>query len=393
MKVTFVANFMNHHQLPFCNEMQKLTDGEFTFVAFEPLAHECKQLGYEDMNALPFVIRAYENEKEYNRALEKILNDDMVIFGTCPDEVVAKREKTGKPFVIYSERFFKKGTYRRFIPITYKKIYNRLLRYEKSNASVICSSAYLPYDIKLLGKKFKTYKWGYFPEAKRYDDVEQLIQLKHPASILWVARFIQLKHPEAIISTAKRLKEDGYNFKLTMIGRGKLEDKMHNLVSRYGLEDNVIFTGSMSPDEVRKHMEKSSVFAFTSDQNEGWGAVINEAMNSGCAVVASHAVGSVPFLVRHGENGLVYRSGDNKDLYQKIKYCFDHPEECHRMGREAYKTMTAMWCPENATERLYRIFEAKVNNAPEPVYNDGPVSIAEVIKPKYKGEKYDKIKG
>ena len=89
MKVTFVANFMNHHQLPFGNEMQKLTDDEFTFVAFEPLPLEQNRLGYEDMNALPFIIRTYEGESEYKRALEKILNDDMVIFGSCPNSILA----------------------------------------------------------------------------------------------------------------------------------------------------------------------------------------------------------------------------------------------------------------------------------------------------------------
>ncbi|MBR5500052.1 MAG: hypothetical protein IKV74_00835, partial [Clostridia bacterium] len=109
MKVTFVANFMNHHQLPFCWEMQKLTNDNFTFVAFEPLAVEQRDLGYADMNMEPFVIRAYENETEYRKSLEKILNDDIVIFGSCPNNVVAERNATGRPFVIYSERFFKKG--------------------------------------------------------------------------------------------------------------------------------------------------------------------------------------------------------------------------------------------------------------------------------------------
>ena len=36
---------------------------------------------------------------------------------------------------------------------------------------------------------------------------------------------------------------------------------------------------------------------------EGWGAVVNEAMNSGCAVVADHMIGAAPWLIRQGENG------------------------------------------------------------------------------------------
>ena len=62
-------------------------------------------------------------------------------------------------------------------------------------------------------------------------------------------------------------------------------------------------------------MEKTGIFLFTSDRQEGWGAVLNEAMNSGCAVVASHLIGAVPFLKKKKKNGLVYSSGDRKTLF------------------------------------------------------------------------------
>lgn len=393
MKVTFVANFMNHHQLPFSLEMQRLTDGGYTFVAFDPLAEEQRNLGYYDMNALPFVIRAYENDAEYNRAMDVILNDDMVIFGSCPDEVVAKRAATGKPFIIYSERFFKKGTYRRFIPITYKKIYNRLLRYENHDVSIICSSAYLPYDIKLLRKKFDIYKWGYFPQTNEYD-LEKLIDKKkanEKVNILWVARFIKLKHPEAAVAVAEKLKKDGYDFTLNMVGIGPLEEEIKASIKEKGLEDYVKLLGSTTPEGVREEMDKADIFLFNSDFHEGWGAVMNESMNSACAVIASHAIGSVPFLIDNGKNGFVYENGNIEDLYKKVKYLCDNPEKRVEMGKAAYETITKQWCAENATQRLYNIIKAKVEKTEEPVYKDGPCSKAEIIMPKYRKGNYDKI--
>ena len=76
--------------------------------------------------------------------------------------------------------------------------------------------------------------------------------------------------------------------------------------------------GAMPPEEVRRHMEKADIYLFTSDFNEGWGAVLNESMNSGCAVVASHAIGSVPFLIKNGENGLIYENGNQLDLEKQV---------------------------------------------------------------------------
>ena len=46
MKVTFFSNFLNHHQLPFCLAMCKLTDNNFTFVATEKIPQERLDMGY-----------------------------------------------------------------------------------------------------------------------------------------------------------------------------------------------------------------------------------------------------------------------------------------------------------------------------------------------------------
>lgn len=385
MTVTFVSNFMNHHQLPFSEEMLRLTGGGYTAVVTKPAPEARLKLGYADMNKLPFVMRAYDSEESYRACLDKILNDDMVIFGSCPDEFVYRRAQTGKPFLIYSERFFKKGTYRRFIPVTYKKIYDRMLKHEGENVSIICSSAYLPYDLQLLKKNFRIYKWGYFPQTNEYE-LNALFSQKTGEKIrlLWVGRFISWKHPEDAVAVAQRLKKDGYSFELDMVGDGPMMEKLHALIEKKGLSEEVRLTGAKSPDEVRTYMERANIFMFTSDYNEGWGAVMNEAMNSGCAVVASHAVGSVPFLVRHGENGLVYRSGDVNDLYSCVKSLCDAPARREALGKAAYETVTGEWSAATATERLYSIMEAKVNGCAEPVYQDGPCSVAQVILPKYK---------
>ena len=46
VKVTFFSNFLNHHQLPFCIAMDRLTEGQFTFVATTPVPQERLKMGY-----------------------------------------------------------------------------------------------------------------------------------------------------------------------------------------------------------------------------------------------------------------------------------------------------------------------------------------------------------
>ena len=105
-------------------------------------------------------------------------------------------------------------------------------------------------------------------------------------------------------------------------------------------------------------MEAADIFLFTSDFNEGWGAVLNEAMNSACAVVASHAIGSVPFLLHEGENGLIYKNGDENGLLDRVVQLIEQPEMRKRLGRKAYQTLTEQWNAEIAAERFLQLSEA-----------------------------------
>ncbi len=73
------------------------------------------------------------------------------------------------------------------------------------------------------------------------------------------------------------------------------------------------------PEEVRAAMERSEIYLVTSDRKEGWGAVVNEAMNSGCAVVADHMIGAAPWLIRQGENGWMYRDGEEQELFRTVE--------------------------------------------------------------------------
>ena len=43
-------------------------------------------------------------------------------------------------------------------------------------------------------------------------------------------------------------------------------------------------------------------------------------MNSACVPIASHSIGSTPYLIDNGVNGFIYQDGNEEDLYSKIKF-------------------------------------------------------------------------
>lgn len=376
MKLTFLSNYYSHHQAPVCELWHKLTDDNFTFVATEELTQERKDLGWSHYEDIPFILQC--NDENENKVATEIADSDVVILGNAPLAMVSDRLNDKKLVFKYSERVFKSG-------YDYKKWFGRLYTYWKNYGKhkslyLLSASAYTTVDFAMHGTFLgKSYKWGYFPKTNHYD-LESLMSGKKTNKILWCGRFLDWKHPEAAINVAERLKKDGYDFELDFIGTGELAESLEKEVFESGLSDCVRFLGSMTPDRVRTNMEKAGIFLFTSDFSEGWGAVLNESMNSGCAVVASHAIGSVPFLVKHRENGVIYKNGDIDDLYCKVKALLDDVNEQKRMGENAYRTITGLWNAEVAAERFIRFADEIKAHGTCDLYADGPCSKAKVIK-------------
>lgn len=357
-RFVFVSNYLNHHQIPFCNAMYKLWEGSFAFVQTEPMEQERVQMGWGSRTGQPYLKLYYEEPMECRTLIAEA---EVVLFGGCDDEnYIEERLEQGRPVVRYSERLYKTGQWKAISPRGLKKKYHDHTRHRKSPVYLLCAGAYVPSDFSIIrAYSGKMFCWGYFPETKRYD-VEELLAGKGGREqgipyLLWAARMIDWKHPELPLETAKYLKEKGHAFHMDVIGGGDMEEQIKAMRAEYGLESEVSLPGFMPPEQVRTYMERADIFLITSDRQEGWGAVVNEAMNSGCAVLADHMVGAAPYLIEDGENGLIYRDGDKGELFALAERLVTDRELCARLGRKAYQTITETWNAENAAKSLTQL--------------------------------------
>lgn len=369
--VVFISNYFNHHQKPFSNEMYRILGDGYKFLEVGKMGDFRKELGYKE-EYLPYVYPCSIVSNNLSKFIKLINEADVVIIGSTVEKLIKERRKQKRLIFRYSERPLKNGNE----PLKYIP---RLIKWKKQNPArypiyMLCASAYTASDYAKFGLfKNKCYKWGYFTELKTYDDLEQLIDDKIPGSLIWVGRFIEWKHPEIPIKIAKALKDDGYSFQLSMIGNGPLLDAAKELASRLELENEVRFLGAMSNDEVRKNMEKSEIFLFTSNKKEGWGAVLNEAMNSACVPVASVSIGSVPYLISDNQNGLLWQEERSLDeLLSKVKLLLDNQEKRKIIAKNAYNTIIGKWNGKEAAKRLLELSVSLINKEDEPLYDDGP---------------------
>lgn len=381
MKIAYFSNYFNHHQKPFADAMNAIPGVEYIFVCTTGIPEFRKKLGYQEMTA-PYVLDATLSNENKQKAIELALNADVAIFGGGKAvDYIPMRLKTGKLTFNTSERRLKRGLINAFSPNFIKHLmiyfrYGRITPYY-----MLSCSAFTANDFNLFGAFVdRCYKWAYFTKVQEID-IESVLARKRQkvCRIMWCSRFIDWKHPELCIELAKRLKIDGHDFEINMYGNGPQLEKYQTLVVNEGLKGYVNILGNRNNDEILAAMQEHNIFLFTSDQNEGWGAVANEAMSNGCTIVGSDKIGAIPFLVKDDTNGKIFKSMDANSLYRAVKDLINDRDQCENLAKNAYISMRDTWCPENAARNLFALIDHLVNQKNYTII-DGPCSKAEPMK-------------
>jgi glycosyltransferase involved in cell wall biosynthesis len=181
---------------------------------------------------------------------------------------------------------------------------------------------------------------------------------------------IELKHPEIMLSIKKQLDSRNIPSTIQMIGDGPLLEHLQKQSSIEHLD--ISFDGAHPFEYVRKNMSLADIFVFSSDRNEGWGAVLNEAMNAGCAPIANRCVGSSELLIRDGFSGILCDS--QEEMVRATVELASAPDKYQLYGKNAYVSIRDIW---NAHEAVLR-FVNTIEHDCSFQYQSGPMSNAEL---------------
>ena len=384
--LTFFSNYYKHHQKALCDAFYALLGKGFTFVETMPMESFRSGMGWGE-DAPSYVLKTYESRENEERARALGLESDLVIMGTAPEYYIEPRLSQNRIVFRYSERPLKEGFIKFFIPRLTKKYLHLHVRNRRKNIYVLAASAFTSWDFKKMFDSYpgKCYKFAYFPKHISYDTDELMAMKNEMASkagaptILWEGRMIRLKRADLLIRAVALLKGKGYKMSVTLVGDGDEKDNLTALSKKLGVDDVISFEGFLSPDEARRKMSENLIYVMTSNHLEGWGSVIYESLNAGCAVVASHVCGATPWLVRDNETGLVFRSGSVESLASKLEKLLRDEKLITRLGTAAYEQMSRSWNPEVAAQRVINLYDAILKGEDTP-FDEGPLSKAHIMK-------------
>lgn len=136
------------------------------------------------------------------------------------------------------------------------------------------------------------------------------------AELLYVGQLIPRKGIDLLLRAVAAVAPDHPELSLTLVGEGPARPALEALTADLGIGDRVSWAGILPPRAIHERMARAAAVVLPS-RWDGWGLVVNEALQSGVPVIVSSAAGAAE-LVAHGRNGFVHEAGDLAALTEVI---------------------------------------------------------------------------
>lgn len=370
MHLLSCAGELNHHGKYMCDCIYDIMGEDFKRITTQQVDTERLHLGYEK-NALASYNTIQTNINKKN-IFEIVGWCDVMDYGAAPEHYLRAAIAQNKIVFIRIERLFKEGIWKLFIPQVFFRYYRKYIKHRNNpNVYYLCVSGYAAADLAKIGvKNERVLQWAYCPEFVEMTE-NDFVRKSPILELLWCGRMISWKHPETAVKIASALKKAGCRFHMKMIGTGDQSDRVRRLVDYNGLSAEVELCGAVEAKKVRDYMKAADIFLATSDQNEGWGVVINEAMNSGCAVFATPEMGAVPILIQDHKNGFVMKSNDEVGIAKEIIQLNNDPERLKQVKKNAYYMIRDHYSPQVYANTFVQLAKEAMNGHVEEHFNLG----------------------
>lgn len=170
-----------------------------------------------------------------------------------------------------------------------------------------------------------------------------------------------------IISVGRLVKRKGYDFlleaaaaledvKLVIVGDGPEWGHLHQKAGELHMEDRVLFTGQVSEQMKFQYLENADLYVLSS-VHEGFGIVLQEAMQAGLPIVSTDYGGQTD-LIAQGENGYLVSYGDRQAMARAIYKILSNRELACQMGRKNLEKIK-LYDPVKAAGEYLKIVERR----------------------------------
>ncbi len=175
-----------------------------------------------------------------------------------------------------------------------------------------------------------------------------------PLCFIYLGRIDDYKGLEDILYAMKGLKKKNIPFRYKLCGNGPLTEN-YTEKCRNELGDCFEFGGVVRGDKKWQALNESDVFLLPS-LYEGLPMSLLEAMAVGCLCITT-AVGSIPEVVHHRENGLIVPKQDPEALQSLMEIICNNPSEFSEMAEKGKLAVEKRFNGQVFKESLRKIYQ------------------------------------
>ena len=341
MKFVLYTVIVSPHQIPLARAIMRLhPEVTFYYVYTQELPPDATKRGWDWHEKHDWLVSAIDEPERAKRILDE---SDVVLSGERDIELFERRSRAGKKTLYMFERWFKPlvigvgtgrgvggrcrcrlrlpGWVRMLVP-SYWRMARRVVRLANGDPNFKCLAIgpWAKKDMQLIGaREDKIHPWAYFVEPS--NQKEAIRRTPTPSTytlkILWAGRMMKLKRVDTVIKAVKRLNAKGLGsaVSLTLLGQGEDEPRLKGLSEGVG---NVSFHPGVPIDQVRQIMREHDVLVFSSNGEDGWGAVVNEALEEGLIVLGTEETGASATMLPKSH---LFHVGDDAALAKLLNRC------------------------------------------------------------------------
>ena len=219
-------------------------------------------------------------------------------------------------FLIYSEAPIPRK-YRSFN----KKMFLRFIIKPLAKLLIIRAKGFLAVSIfavkyfESLGVKIdKIYRFGYFRNVRT---ISQESLINETTQLIFVGQLIERKGIMTLLEAIKTIAKTNKYFHLTIIGTGKLELLLKQFINKNQLQNLITLLGVINSEDIIDYIKKADLLILPS-VFDGWGMVVNEALQSHVPVLVSDQCGAKE-LVKHGQTGFIFQHNNVESLTENLQ--------------------------------------------------------------------------
>lgn len=164
-----------------------------------------------------------------------------------------------------------------------------------------------------------------------------------------IAALVKEKGQELLLEVAREFKHKYPNIIFIFLGKGKDGEFFKELSKDL---DNVYWLDFQ--EDIGSYLKIMDIFAFPT-LTEGLGSSLLDAMAYNVPIIATRT-GGIPDIIKHNVNGLLFESGNSKDLSNKIELIYHDDKLKNSIINHAKENLTK-FSPHEIAEKYYRIYQ------------------------------------